>query len=786
MKRISILSKLWLFCCLIGNLSTLKAQPEKTPFWYSSPAADWKAAIPIGNGRIGGIVFGDPVEEQILINENSIWCGQPFAVNNPRGPELIAQMRQLLFEGKYVEAEKICNDEFLDGKAVNDKANGRSYQPFGFLHMKSTKTNGVSEYVRWLDYDHAITYVSYIQDGVQFTREAFVSAPDQVMVMRLTADKPGQLSFTAGFDRPFGATAKVVGRNKLYVTGRAFAEDGDYQGVCFDGVIQFLSEGGKVSAVDDKVQISGANSVTVLIAISTDYNLEEPLQPLTHNRIKRCEQQLANAGKKKYTKLRADHIADYTQLYNRSKLDVRLEESSQTGIPVDERIKAAADGVEDPGVLFLYYRYCRYLLISSSREGGLPMNLQGIWNPFMKAPWRGNFHININQQEAYWFAEQANLSECHEPMFTLTEKLAANGKETAKTVLGVNRGFASGHRTDVWFPSRIIGYDPCHGMYVVSGTWCAQHMMEHYRFTQDKEFLQKRAYPVLRDAALFFVDWLVPDPGTGKLVSGPSASAENKFRFKGSACSISMGPSQDQEMIWGAFTDYLEACKVLGISNDETEEVRKSLEKLALPKIGSDGRLMEWSEEFVETEPGHRHLSHLWGMMPGHRITPQGTPYLAEAVRKSLYYRLKSNYSAQGWSLGWVVCLLARLQEGDRALNMMEHEYFKKVYPNMFVNAHGQVQVGDMMGVPLAMIELLLQSHAGYVELLPALPTAWKEGKVTGVCVRGGFVIDLEWKDGKLLSTTVFSRKGGKCMLHYGNKITELNTEAGRSYRVDF
>jgi alpha-L-fucosidase 2 len=353
-------------------------------------------------------------------------------------------------------------------------------------------------------------------------------------------------------------------------------------------------------------------------------------------------------------------------------------------------------------------------------------------------------------------------------------------------MLGVNRGFMAAHRTDAWqytAPAQV----PRTGLYVVGGAWCAQHLMEHYRFTQDRAFLQDRAFPILRGAALFFVDWLVPDPKTGKLVSGPSGSPENRFKTPdGKISSITMGPSHDQEIIWNAFRDYLEACRVLGIENAETREVKQALEKLALPKIGSDGRLQEWSEEFEEPEPGHRHLSHLWGMMPGNRITLQQTPELADAVRKSLDYRLSHNYSAQGWSLGWTACLMARMREGDRALDVMNHEYFSKAWPNMFVNAHGQVQVGDMMGVPLAMIELLLQSHADAIDLLPALPKQWATGSVTGLCARGGYVIDLAWANGKLTAATVQAKTAGTCKVRYGDKTLEVKTEAGKKYPLKF
>lgn len=773
--------------------------PQKSEFWYSAPASEWTSAIPLGNGRIGGMFYGGIEKEIILLNENSIWCGKPFAENNPRGPELVAQMRQLLFDGRYIEAESLCNNEFLDGKAANLKADCRSYQPFAFLNLDFTdKGAEVSDYERWLDYEKALGWVSFKQDGVRYTREFFVSAPDQVMAVRLTADAPGKISFTASASRPFGAKVKAV-RNNLVVKGQAYDEEGDFKGVRFDGIIRFDATGGKVSAKGSEVSVQDAECVTIYIAINTDYNLQNPEKPLKRDRTKACRQQIESARKKGFEALERAHTDDYESFYRRYSLEVNFADSSKVSgtpsgpeqalrpgraeTPVDRRIQAAVTA-KDTELLLLYHNYCRYLLISASREGGLPMNLQGIWNPYMKAPWRSNFHLNINIEEAYWFAEQAGLPECHEPLFTMTEKLAADGQNTARTVLGVNRGFAAGHRSDVWFPARIIGHQGKHGMYVSGAAWCTLHLMEHYRFTQDRVFLKERAFPLLRGSALFFADWLVRDPRSGKLVSGPSGSPENRFLIDGMPASLTMGCTHDQEIIWSTFKDYLEACEILGYDDAETQEVRQALRELALPRIGSDGRLLEWPEEFEEEEPGHRHLSHLFGMMPGHRITPDGTPELAEAVRKSLEYRLSHNYSAQGWSLGWASCLLCRLKEGDRALRLIEQEYFKKTYPAMFVNAHGKAQVGDMMGVPLAMMEFLLQSHGGCLELLPALPSDWTGGRVRGLCARGGFVTDITWEDGALKSASILSRSGGVCTLRYRGRTLKFSTVLGQTITV--
>lgn len=697
---------------------------EDIPFWYTAPASDWKSAIPIGNVRIGGMIFGEIKYEHILLNESSIWCGPPFPVDNPHGPELISRMRELLFAGKPTEAEEICNKEFLNPE-TGDK---RSYQPLGFLHITHDISESVNNYQRSLDYTSAISTVHFDKNGVEYLREAFVSTPAQVLVVRYTASKSGKISFTVSPDRPSGATVTTEGSNKLRISGQAFDLEGNHKGAKFDAFLQVLNDGGKVTSIDNHLKISAANSVTLLVAVATDYNFKNPGLPLTSNRVTDCKQQLTAASTKSYVQLKSDHIAGYQKLYYSSTLSIPALSKSRT--PIDQRISAAAGGAYNPGLLMVYYDYCRYVIVSASRNGGIPMNLQGIWNPLMADPWRSNWHLNINVQEAYWFAEQGNLGECHEPMFSLCEGLSLNGEATALVRLGTKRGFAAGHRTDGWLSTAPEGGSPLWGMYFAGGAWCAQHMMEHYRFTQDREFLAKRALPVLRGAALFWMDWLLPNPKTGLLVSGPATSPENKYRLPdGKTASISMGPSHDQEIAWCSLSDYLEACSVLGIKNEETREVQRTLNRLALPEIAPDGRLMEWPENYIETEEGHRHLSHLWGMMPGYRISLDSTPKLAEAVSKSIDYRLSRDYYSQGWSLGWVAFMMARLKEGDGSLNMLTHEYFGKAYPNMFVDAHNCVQVGDMMGVPLAMIELLLQSQNGYLVVLPALPSVGKMEK---------------------------------------------------------
>lgn len=757
----------------------LNVSPEtearwNSSFWYNSAAKDWTEALPLGNGRIGAMIFGGINKEEILINENSVWAGPPVPEDNLKGPELVKKMRELLFQGKYFEANELCKNDFLV-----PRISPRSYQLLGNISIDYGLPGEATNYKRVLDYGNSIATVIFEQDNVTYSRESFVSNPNQVFAIRIKSNKLGNVSLNVGLNRPADYTVEAESPNHLHISGQA-QHNGKQLGVKFDGLLKVINNGGKLTVQDKTIQVSDADEVTLLFTCATDYNFKDPSSPLMRDRMEACKSEMEKASAVSYDELKSTHIADYTKLFCRSILEI--DNLPKINKPIDERIAAVKAGAKDPELMMLYYEYCRYLLISASREGGLPFNLQGLWNPLMEAPWNSDYHININAEMAYWFSEQGNLSECHEPFFSLTEGLVKNGQKTAREMLGCKRGFMAVHTTDPWLFTTPLG-QPLYGMYTVGGAWCSSHLMEHFRFTQDTTFLRERAYNILKNNALFFADWLVEDPVTKKLVAGPGASAENQFKdSKGRICSITMGCTQDQEFAWNAFRDFLEASEVLGIENEEVSEARKCFENLALPKIASDGRLMEWNEEFEEVEPGHRHLSPLWGFMPGNRITLEKTPELVKAVEKFLDYRLSHNYSVQGWSLGWVSNILARLKEGDRAYEMMSQEYFKQTFPNMFVRAHDQVQVGDMMGMPLGMIQLLLQSHTGKIELLPALPTKWASGSVKGLCARGGFVVDISWENSSLKEVKIFSKKGGLCTLVYKGKELQIQTEKSKNY----
>ena len=754
--------------------------PEGYALRYMKPAAEWTEALPLGNGRLGAMAFGGVPHERIQINEATLWGGAPHDYVNAGAGQHLADLQRLIFAGEIEEAEK------LTARMMGNPALLFPYQPFCDLTLQFDGTAEAADYERKLLFDDATATVTYRAAGVRFHRELFISHPDQALVLRLTADHPGRQSFSVGLDsaQP-GAVVEAIAPDTLQLTGRIQPRNNPASdwvaswtepGMRFAAALKVRAEGGRVTSDAGRLRVTGADAVTIVFNGATSFT---SFRDIDGDALARAAEPMQSAAARSFGELKRAHLGDFRALFHRVDLELGPRRPARDTTDVRIRGFKTADDVE---LAAIYYQFGRYLLISSSRLGGQPANLQGIWNQDLSPAWGSKWTTNINLEMNYWLAETGALSETQEPLWNLIEDLQVTGARTARVHYNA-RGWVLHHNTDLWRATTPV--DGSWGMWPMGEVWLANQMWDHFRFSLDETFLRTRAYPAMKGAVLFVLDTLVEAPqGTrfaGKLVTNPSTSPENAYSLNGKRAGLTYGATMDLELISELFDSFAKASAQLGIDADLRAEALKAKDRLPPLQIGARGQLQEWIEDYPETEPDHRHVSHLWALYPGHAISLRKTPELAAAAKRSLELR---GDGGTGWAKAWKIALWARLGDGDHAYELLKGLITDSTLPNMF-DVCPPFQIDGNFGGPAAISEMLLQSDGEEIDLLPALPGAWGQGRVRGLRARGGIRADIEWHNYKLAKAVLVSEAARSVTVRNGARTASVELAARKPMRVD-
>jgi len=756
-------------------------ETERLRLWYTTPAIKWIDALAVGNGRIGAMVFGKTDIERIQLNDDSIWPGSSEWENPSGTKKELEKIRELLFAGNNKEADKLLVKKF------SNKGIGRSHQTLGDLFIEFEHKK-ITSYKRELSLNDATVHISYDADGASVSQTVFASHPDQAIIIQFKSDAPGGLNGRVRLSRPMDngfPTAKVFTKeNQLIMEGEVTQRNSWFNskgtqilnGVKFQTSVSIKHEGGSLANEENYIDLKNVNSLTLYVVSNSSFYHDNFSQVNSEQR--------ASVIKKDFTSLLNNHINDYQSLFNR--VELKLGENNPDSLSTVKRLDRVKQGKFDSGLETILFQYGRYLLISSSRPGTNPANLQGLWNKDIIAPWNADYHMNINLQMNYWLADLTNLSELNEPLFKYIDRLIERGKVTAKKNYGARGSFIP-HASDLWVPTFLRAETAYWGASFGAAGWMMQHYWQYYKFNMDNEFLKNRIYPALNEVVHFYFDWLIEDPRDGLLISAPSTSPENQFiQQSGDTVATCLGSAMDQQIIAEVFDNYLKTCQILKIENsfvDSLKEKRKKLRSGLL--IGSDGRILEWDREYAEYEKGHRHMSHLYAFHPGDAVSKTQTPELYEAAGKTLDYRLANGGAGTGWSRAWLINLAARLHDGDMAHKHIQLLLQKSMYQNLF-DAHPPFQIDGNFGYTAGVAEMLVQSHEeNKIHLLPALPSAWKTGHVRGLKARGNFIIDIEWIYGKLRWAKITSVTGGKTNVFYDDHSNQIDLHSGESFIIE-